>query len=260
MPTTIPKPLLEVAYESAAQAYLRSLPPEHFMEATAQATQRKITLESFDLVHARRKDVHCFNELLVQYPLLPERPGKRSFGQVVPDNMVVISEQPLNADSSFNVPLEPAKPFWMLEYVSKHNERKDYKESFDKYERELKVPYYLLFYPDNQDLILYRHNGKKYVAVKPNKENRYEVRDLNIEVALLDGWVRFWHEGVILRRICCANWTTLDAASMICKSVSMPRSENWRDSEANRRNRAGATDPKRSNDSSGEIESKNPGK
>jgi Uma2 family endonuclease len=168
------------------------------MEATAQATQRKITLESFDLVHARRKDVHCFNELLVQYPLLPERPGKRSFGQVVPDNMVVISEQPLNADSSFNVPLEPAKPFWMLEYVSKHNERKDYKESFDKYERELKVPYYLLFYPDNQDLILYRHNGKKYVAVKPNKENRYEVRDLNIEVALLDGWVRFWHEGVLL--------------------------------------------------------------
>ena len=33
-------------YDNAAQQYCRSLPLEHFMEATAQATQRKITLES----------------------------------------------------------------------------------------------------------------------------------------------------------------------------------------------------------------------
>src|SRR5262249_44214572 len=68
-----PRALLEIAYEEAAQAYLRSLPPEHFMEATAQATQRKITLESLDVLRVHRPDVQVFNELLVQYPL----PGQR---------------------------------------------------------------------------------------------------------------------------------------------------------------------------------------
>ncbi len=33
-------------YAHAARQYLRSLPLEHFMEAAAQATQRKITLET----------------------------------------------------------------------------------------------------------------------------------------------------------------------------------------------------------------------
>jgi hypothetical protein len=50
MSTAKPTILLRLEYEEAAQAYLRSLPLEHFMEATAQATQRKITLESLDLV------------------------------------------------------------------------------------------------------------------------------------------------------------------------------------------------------------------
>ena len=68
MPTTRPPILLRIEYEEAAEAYLRSLPLEHFMESTAQATQRKITLESLDLVQARRPDVQVFNELLVQYP------------------------------------------------------------------------------------------------------------------------------------------------------------------------------------------------
>src|SRR3989442_9353902 len=110
MASARPRALIAVAYEEAAQAYLRSLPLEHFMEATGQATQRKITLESLDLVQARRPDVHVFNELLVQYP--PPRPDES--GQVVPDNMVVLSEQPITARNSYNVPLEPAEPFWVL--------------------------------------------------------------------------------------------------------------------------------------------------
>ncbi len=194
MATTKPRALIAVAYEDAAQQYLRSLPLEHFMEATAQATQREITLESLALVKARRSDFHVFNELLVQYP----RPKERKPGQVVPDNMVVISDKPLEAVSSFNTPLEPAPPFWVLEYVSKSNRRKDYEENFDKYEKELKVPYYLTFYPDNQELSLYRHSGKNYVSVKPNKHGRFPVTELGIEVALLDGWVRFWHQGELL--------------------------------------------------------------
>lgn len=194
MPTTLPRPILEVFYEEAAQAYLRSLPPEHFMEATAQATQREITLESLALLKAQRPDVQVFNELLVQYPL----PRQRRPGQIVPDNMVVLTKEKVRADSSYNVPLEAARPFWVMEYVSKYNKRKDYEKSFNKYERELKVPYYLIFYPDNQELTLYHHNGKKYISVKPNKAGRHEIAELNLEVALLGGWVRYWHRGELL--------------------------------------------------------------
>src|SRR6516164_7636801 len=120
MPTEIPRALLDIRYYEAAQEYLRSLPPEHFMEATSQATQRKITLESLDLVRARRPEVQLFNELLVQYPYR----GRRKPRQVVPDNMVVLCDTPIKAEGSFDVPLQPARPFWTLEYVSRHNKRK----------------------------------------------------------------------------------------------------------------------------------------
>ena len=92
--------------------------------------------------------------------------------------MVVLSDKPIRATSSYNLPLEPARPFWMLEYVSKNNKRKDYDDNFDKYEKELKVPYYLIFYPDDQELTLYHLRGKKYVSVKPNKHGRYPIRGL----------------------------------------------------------------------------------
>ena len=70
MATDKPLSLLHLEYEEAAQAYLymlRTEHPEHFMEATPQAYQRKITLESLDLVSARNPEVQVFNELLVQY-------------------------------------------------------------------------------------------------------------------------------------------------------------------------------------------------
>ena len=78
MSPDLPRVLQELAYEQEAQAYLKRLPPEHFMEATPQATQRKITLESFDLLHAHCPDVQLFNELLVQYPRQapPPRSGR----------------------------------------------------------------------------------------------------------------------------------------------------------------------------------------
>jgi Uma2 family endonuclease len=193
MSPDLPRALQEVAYEREAQAYLRSLPLEHFMEGTAQATQREITLASLALVKARRPDVQVFNELLVQYP----RRG-RKLGQVVPDNMVVLTAEPVQAVSSYNVSLEPAGPFWVLEYVSKTNPRKDYEDSFQKYERELKVPYYLVFYPDAGELTLYRHNKRKYVTVKPNRHGRYPIADLELEAGMLDGWVRYWHRGELL--------------------------------------------------------------
>jgi Uma2 family endonuclease len=194
MNSHLPRALQAIAYDREARAYLQSLPPEHFMEATAQATQREITLASLALVKARRPDVHVFNELLVQYPVR----GRRKPGQVVPDNMIVRTTERIRASSSYNVPLEPVGPFCVMEYVSKGNERKDYDDSFRRYERDLKVPYYLIFYPDDQELTLYRYNRRKYVTVKPNEHDRYAIPELDLEVGLHDGWVRYWYQGKLL--------------------------------------------------------------
>jgi Uma2 family endonuclease len=194
MSSPTPLPLLEIEYYEAAQEYLRSLPLEHFMEATPQATQREIVLESLALVKARRPEVHVFNELLVQYPLR----GKRRPGQVVPDNMVVIHDTPLKVEGSYDVPLQPARPFWMLEYVSKSNRRKDYDDNRRKYEKELKVKYYLLFVPDQEEMVLFRHNGRRFVTQVPNEQGRVAIPELDLELGLLDGWVRFWFRGELL--------------------------------------------------------------
>ncbi len=194
MPTKVPRILLDLRYYEAEQAYLRSLPPEHFMEAEPQGKQREIFLESFALVKAHRSDVHVFNEMLVQY----EQKGEKKLRQVVPDNMVVIHAGPIKVEGSYNLPLQPVKPFMMLEYVSKNSKRKDYDDNMEKYEHEIKVPYYLLFYPDNQELTLYRHTTRKFVSVKPNENDRREIPELELEVAILDGWVRFWFRGELL--------------------------------------------------------------
>jgi Uma2 family endonuclease len=193
-PANLPRALIEIAYAEYARKYLESLPLEHFMEATAQATQREITLESLALVQGRRPQVQVFNELLMQYP----RPGHKKPGQIVPDNMVIVCEKPIKADGSYDVILQPAAPFWVLEYVSKHSKRKDYEESSQKYERDLKTPYYLLFYPDNRELTLYHLKGRKYASVKPNARDRYTLPELALEMAILDGWVRYWYEGELL--------------------------------------------------------------
>jgi Uma2 family endonuclease len=191
--STVPKTFLRLRYAESAQEYLRSLPLEHFMEAPKQATQRKVTVESLDLVHADDPAFQVFNEWLVQYP----GPGGE-IRKVVPDNMVIHDEEPVELDDSFNLPLQKARPFWVLEYVSKSNKRKDYEDNFLRYERELKVPYYLIFYPDNQELTLFHRRRGKYVSVKPNENDRYPLPELNLEVALLDGWVRYWYKGKLL--------------------------------------------------------------
>jgi hypothetical protein len=194
MATNKPRPLLRIEYEEAAEAYLRSLRLENIMEAPAQATQRKITLESLDLVHARCPDVQVFNELLVQYP----RRGEPHIGQVVPDNVIVVWAELIQSSGSYDLPFQPVGPFCMLEYVSKHNKRKDYEDNMHKYERELKVPYYLLFYPDARELTLFHLRGRRYRSVKPSDSGRLTIEELDLEVALLDDWVRYWFRSELL--------------------------------------------------------------
>ncbi len=187
MASTKPRILLSLEYDRYAREYLRRLPPEHFMEAYGQSTQRKITSESLDLVHERRPEVQFFSELLIQYPWGREPKPH----QVVPDNMVVLHEQPIKVRGSFTLSLQPVRPFWVLEYVSKESQCKDYDESFYKYERELKVPYYLIFHPDEQELTLFRHTKRKYVSVKPNEHGRLALPELDLEMGLLDEWCRY---------------------------------------------------------------------
>ena len=185
-------------FADAAEEYLdfiRKEHPEHFMESVAQATQRKITVASLDLVAAERPDVHVYSELLIQW-----RNEKNKLRRVVPDNMVVIAEKRPKVSTNFAIPIQPARPFVVFEYVSKTNRRKDYQQSYDKYEIELKVPYYLMFYPDAQELSLYEFSRRKgkYVSVHPDDAGHYAIRELDLEVCLLDGWARYWWQGQLL--------------------------------------------------------------
>jgi hypothetical protein len=86
----------------------------------------------------------------------------------------------------------------VMEYVSKSSKRKDYEDNMVKYEHELKVLFYLLFYPEAQELTVFRHNRRKYVSVTPNEHGRLAIPALDLEVALLDAWVRFWYKGELL--------------------------------------------------------------
>ncbi|MGL6094519.1 MAG: Uma2 family endonuclease, partial [Fimbriiglobus sp.] len=186
----------EVFYNDEARKYCASLPLEHFMESTPTGIQRKITLASFDLISAERPDVHCFNELLIQYPV----GDIRTLQRVVPDNLIVIHAGPVRAVGSFNVPFETAEPFLTMEYVSEGNERKDYVDNMRRYQDDLRVPYYLLFEPMKEQLLLFKLPGRKkaYVSVKPNPDDRLEIPELELEVARFDGWARYWFRGKLL--------------------------------------------------------------
>jgi Uma2 family endonuclease len=194
MPTPVSRIRMKKLYEEAAQEYLRRLPLEHFMESTSQAIQRQITVDSLGLVQAQRPEVQVFSELLVQYPL----PRRDKPAQVVPDNMVILHPEPIEAEGSYNLPDQPARPFWVLEYIAPSNPRKDYVDNMNKYEYDLKVPYYLVFRPASQEITLYRLKAKKYVSVKPNARGRYAIPQLDLEVGLHDGWMRYWFRGELL--------------------------------------------------------------
>ena len=112
--------------------------------------------------------------------------------------MVVVHDGGLKVDTSYDLPFQPAPPYWVLEYVSRRSKRKDYETNFDRYEQELKVPYYLLFYPDDEELSLYRIRRSKYASVKPNSHERLAIPELDLEMALYEGWVRYWFRGKLL--------------------------------------------------------------
>lgn len=194
MTPTSPDPDLAAFYAADAQAFLASLPLSHFMESTEQSTQRKITVAAFDLIHVARPEVQCFSELLIQYPVA----GRKKPGKVVPDNFVVVHPAPIVASGSYTLAEQPARPLLVVEYVSKQSRRKDYDDNFEKYEQDLKVPYYLVFYPDNEELTLFRLADGTYASVGPSAAGRFAIPELELEAGLLGEWVRYWFRGALL--------------------------------------------------------------
>jgi hypothetical protein len=112
--------------------------------------------------------------------------------------MVVVGDVAERERSNWAVELETAPIFMTLEYVSPTNRRKDYKDSYEKYEKELKVPYYLTVDHERHDLRLHRLDGDDYVRVPAGANGRHPIPELELEVGWLDGWARFWHRGALL--------------------------------------------------------------
>lgn len=85
-----------------------------------------------------------------------------------------------------------------MQYVSEGNRRKDYEDNLRKYGQDLRVPYYLLFEPEKKSLLVFHLIEDEYVVVEANTAGRLAIPDLNLEAAILDGWVRFWFRGELL--------------------------------------------------------------
>ena len=47
-------------------------------------------------------------------------------------------------------------------------------------------------------MTLYRHTGERYASVPVNEQGRLALPEMELEMALLDGWVRYWFRGELL--------------------------------------------------------------
>ncbi len=50
-----------------------------------------------------------------------------------------------------------------------------------------------------QDLTLFRRGARKYISVKPNGGDRLAIPELDLSVAIHDGWARFWYRDEMLQ-------------------------------------------------------------
>ena len=85
----------------------------------------------------------------------------------------------------------------MLYSADDHLESR-FNREIEKCERGLRVPYCLVFHRHAGDLLLLRLGKTKYLTVKPNDAGRLAIPELELEAAILDGWVRFWFRGELV--------------------------------------------------------------
>jgi hypothetical protein len=195
MSATAPVFDLAEEYGYAEVMFAHERAREDDMEAVDHATQREITLGSLGPLRARRPGFHLFNELLVLYPTGGDR---TPVAGVVPDNFVVLHDGPLDVDTSFRTSYQPAGPFLVMEYVSRYHEKKDYEDNRERYQDGLNVPYYLVFFPGEERLDLFRLQAGEYRPVPPDQAGRVDIPELELAAGVLDGWMRFWHRGELL--------------------------------------------------------------
>jgi hypothetical protein len=112
--------------------------------------------------------------------------------------MVVLGDPGEDRRGSYALEHEACPVLWVLEYISRDDPEKDYVKNFEKYEGVFGFPYHLLFDPDEQSLLLYHLHERRYVPVEETAVARLPIRELELEVGLLEGWVRFWFRGELL--------------------------------------------------------------
>jgi hypothetical protein len=190
MTPDVPNHDLVRIYEEAARAYYRSLPVEDTIDPARQGHSRKITLASFSLIREMRRDVQCFNELMIEYPTS----ATDITGRVVPNHFVVIHSEPIKAYATYDISRQPTRPVLAIEYVTEYR-RKEFEENAGTFERDLCIPYYLRVYPHDAKLTLFHLVDGRYCPVESNKAGRYAIPELELEAGLLEGWVRYWFRG-----------------------------------------------------------------
>jgi hypothetical protein len=176
---------LERKYEYSAAAYWYTQRHCHDEIAPARAAQRDITRWSLEVVRGARPDVQPFTGLLIQFTSDGDVPNR-----IAPDSVVFVYDPTLEVGTSFDVPFQPVGPMLVADY-------REEKPS-ESGARELGVPYYLLFYPDGDEMTLFRLSNGKYVTVTPGASGRCAIPELELEVALLDRWVRYWFRGELV--------------------------------------------------------------
>lgn len=159
----------------------------------AQAKQRDITRWSFEVVRGARPDVQPFTNLLIQFPA----GDNEAPDWIAPDNSVFVHAAPLDIGNSFDIPFQPVRPFFVLEYLTEANRRR-IQENYELCERKLEIRYYLRFDFNASTLELFKLDGGKYSTILPNAFGRYAIPELELEVALLDKWVRYWFRGELV--------------------------------------------------------------
>lgn len=178
--------------DESAREYYRSLPVEDTIDTVPQANARRALLSSFRVIKAKRPDLHYFNELLIEY-----RTADGSPGRVVPNNFVTVHPEPIKAGNSFDLSEQPTRPLLALEYVTEYR-RPEFKQNRAKYERDLRIPYYLRVYPHDGRIAMYSLRDDRYTAAQLNAEGRFAVPELESEFGVVDGAVRVWFRGELV--------------------------------------------------------------
>lgn len=176
-------------YEKAARKYFLSIPLEDTIDPTCQAHNRMNTVSSFSLISLARPDIHCFNELLITYP----RSSGES-GRVVPNNFVVVHPEPIRVHDCYEIPLLPS-PLLAIDYINDYRNPKCYENNFERYGHELTIPYYLRVHSEEKEFFLHRLSEGNYAPVQAIDSGRFPIPELELEVGLYDGWLRYWFRG-----------------------------------------------------------------